>query len=927
MKRLRKNAIRRSRIHTWIASTILACFLMQSSVIPAYAGTWNPTLLANTEAFQIIEDSNSTADIKLRFGDTVAEEIYWNRTNSRFQLTDDVHVEGNITTSGSLTVDGAAMFKSTIENGLVGWWAMDKMYSADDVEDLSVNDNSGALIGGPTLVAGRFGKAMNFDGTDDYIALSPTPATADAWSVSGWIKVTTFSSTKGWVYVGGDAVTKDQRVDVHSSGTMRAVSYYAGGADAVTTLGTLSTGQWYHVAVVRDPSALKLSIYIDGQFNNSVNLSSVTAAYGAGSQLREIGRLGIANYNSAQKSDDIRIYNRSLSAREIADLYRINPLGDGGTMQTSLRIESGASLNVSGTASGRMLHAQDLLTTSGAVIAYSDSKFKADLTINSDAGAADTVLTFGSDSVNETAKFLNNEDRFEFSDDLRTTGNLFSSGTLIVDGAAVLKSTIKLNGVTYTFPTSDGTASGKVLKTNSAGQLAWSADATGSAGIDYATIAGSFVKIAGDTMTGALIIANGKTLNVSGSILTNTDLTINSDNGAADAVLTFGSDSTAETLKFLNNEDRFEFSDDLNVTGGLYSSGALIVTSDSKFKADLTINSDNGAANAVLTFGNNTLAETLSFLVAESRFEFSDDLRVGSNLSVSGTLVLDSAARFKSSLRVTGVISGAYLYGSQGISTSGTLMISTPKIDNTGTWGSGALIVQQRVETATGAYMYSSGAAVLALDNYERTSRNPHLMFGQQGTFDTNVYRSSGSTLRTDDSLVIDGKLGLGTGDTRIETKAEVAGTLSGAGLFGYNINNSQTAATGSVLVSNSTNASEWKAPTTHMIWSIVGGLNVTATGGAVVTMPYGMLISTGSLRANVSPTGAAVQVDILKNGSSIFSTKPSIAVDTKTSDKTGTIGTTTLKEGDLIWVSITQVGSTIAGSGLTITLKGTRKY
>ncbi|HLD71318.1 MAG TPA: hypothetical protein VI873_01735, partial [Candidatus Peribacteraceae bacterium] len=178
-----------------------------------------------------------------------------------------------------------------------------------------------------------------------------------------------------------------------------------------------------------------------------------------------------------------------------------------------------------------------------------------------------------------------------------------------------------------------------------------------------------------------------------------------------------------------------------------------------------------------------------------------------------------------------------------------------------------------------------------------------------------------------DDSLVIDGKLGLGTGDTRIETKAEVAGTLSGAGLFGYNINNSQTAATGSILVSNSTNAPEWKSPTAALTWFVDGRLNVTATGGAVVTMPYGMLISTGSLRANVSPTGATVQVDILKNGSSIFSTKPSIAVDTKTSDKTGTIGTTTLKEGDLIWVSITQVGSTIAGSGLTIMLKGTRKY
>src|SRR5207237_1014857 len=33
-----------------------------------------------------------------------------------------------------------------------------------------------------------------------------------------------------------------------------------------------------------------------------------------------------------------------------------------------------------------------------------------------------------------------------------------------------------LNGVTYTWPRGDGSASGKVLKTNGAGQLSWSTD-------------------------------------------------------------------------------------------------------------------------------------------------------------------------------------------------------------------------------------------------------------------------------------------------------------------------------------------------------------------------------------------------------------------------------------------------------------------
>src|SRR3989338_2726630 len=58
-------------------------------------------------------------------------------------------------------------------------------------------------------------------------------------------------------------------------------------------------------------------------------------------------------------------------------------------------------------------------------------------------------------------------------DHLHAQSLLTTSGALTVVGAATFKSTIRLNGVTYTFPTSDGAASGKILKTNGAGALVW----------------------------------------------------------------------------------------------------------------------------------------------------------------------------------------------------------------------------------------------------------------------------------------------------------------------------------------------------------------------------------------------------------------------------------------------------------------------
>lgn len=56
---------------------------------------------------------------------------------------------------------------------------------------------------------------------------------------------------------------------------------------------------------------------------------------------------------------------------------------------------------------------------------------------------------------------------------LHAQDRLTSSGTIKVTGAATFGSTVNLGGVAYTFPTSDGAGSGKLLKTNGAGQLVW----------------------------------------------------------------------------------------------------------------------------------------------------------------------------------------------------------------------------------------------------------------------------------------------------------------------------------------------------------------------------------------------------------------------------------------------------------------------
>ena len=68
--------------------------------------------------------------------------------------------------------------------------------------------------------------------------------------------------------------------------------------------------------------------------------------------------------------------------------------------------------------------------------------------------------------------------------------------------------------------------------------------------------------------------------------------------------------------------------------------------------------------------------------------------------------------------------------------------------------------------------------------------------------------------------------------------------------------------------------------------------------------------------------TGANVVVDILKNGTTIYSTKPSFSVSTATLTP-GVISVTAFVSGDRITFKITQIGSSVTGQGVRFTLKG----
>lgn len=74
-----------------------------------------------------------------------------------------------------------------------------------------------------------------------------------------------------------------------------------------------------------------------------------------------------------------------------------------------------------------------------------------------------------------------------------------------------------------------------------------------------------------------------------------------------------------------------------------------------------------------------------------------------------------------------------------------------------------------------------------------------------------------------------------------------------------------------------------------------------------------------------VAPAGASVIVDVNKNGTTIFTTqanRPTIAAAANTSGNVTNMDVTTVAAGEYLTIDIDQIGSTTAGSDLTVQIE-----
>jgi hypothetical protein len=199
------------------------------------------------------------------------------------------------------------------DTGLVSHWCFDE--GAGAMTRDRVGERHAVLVHGPLWTAGHEGGALSFDGVEAYVrAGSADPATNDL-TIAAWVLWRGPNSGPQIIVAKRDAWSPtDMRWELSLSQAGRVVF---GSADSLARFGcTLPTGTWVHVAAVLAGDSA--AFYVNG-----AKAANGSAALGAGTRARlTIGGTGEQRERGSFNGtiDDLQIYNRALTAVEIAAL-------------------------------------------------------------------------------------------------------------------------------------------------------------------------------------------------------------------------------------------------------------------------------------------------------------------------------------------------------------------------------------------------------------------------------------------------------------------------------------------------------------------------------------------------------------------------------------------------------------------------------
>ncbi len=247
----------------------------------------------------------------------------YNRALSNTEIA-QLAAQGGASVGSSNTVS-----QTGINSGLVGYWTFDGKnmnWKTGKALDSSGNSNDGTLVSLGTTSSpaiGKIGQALKFSGIGyiDAGTLSSLNG-ATAFTLAVWVKPRSlpFSGHQG-IFGRGDSTGSNRTPWLWgSSGAsslcMQFLTTLGGAADGNLCTSNLTAGTWTHVIYTWDGSTVRN--YVNGiQYGFDTTTGHILSDTDATTYLGYI--YGYAKWDGLL--DDLRVYNRALSAAEVLQLY------------------------------------------------------------------------------------------------------------------------------------------------------------------------------------------------------------------------------------------------------------------------------------------------------------------------------------------------------------------------------------------------------------------------------------------------------------------------------------------------------------------------------------------------------------------------------------------------------------------------------
>ncbi|MBM4055129.1 MAG: hypothetical protein FJ264_10770, partial [Planctomycetes bacterium] len=206
------------------------------------------------------------------------------------------------------TVDGQSALSMSREDSLWAYYNFEEG-SGTVAYDSSVYKRDGTIYGNAAYGTGKKGKGLKCDGVNDYAEIGDIDL-SDAFTLSTWIKASSFGKN---MIVGKTYET--YQLFVSTGGT---VVFNRNSASAIRYRANLATNTWYHIVVTFDTTN-GTALYVDGSSVATEGTTTVTSTNDVATRIGAAGWTAMDFFNGI--IDDVRIFNRSLSAEEVEELF------------------------------------------------------------------------------------------------------------------------------------------------------------------------------------------------------------------------------------------------------------------------------------------------------------------------------------------------------------------------------------------------------------------------------------------------------------------------------------------------------------------------------------------------------------------------------------------------------------------------------